>query len=185
MINQIIGEMKTTIEKTMDAYKKQLASIRTGRAHVSLLDAIKIDYYGTPTALAQVASLTAADSRTLVVKPWEKGLQKPIEKAINEANLGLSAAVDGDIVRIPVPALTEERRKEFCKQAKVRAEEAKLAARNARRDANETLKVATKDGEISEDEEKRGLKQVQDATDATVAQIDDLLAKKEAEIMTV
>lgn len=185
MINEIVGDMKGTIDKTMDAYKKQLASIRTGRAHVSLLDAVKIDYYGTPTALAQVASLTISDARTLVVKPWEKGLQKTIEKAIMEANLGLTAITDGDIVRVPVPSLTEERRREFCKQAKSRSEEAKLAARNARRDANELLKSATKDGDISEDEEKRGLKMVQDATDAAVASIDDLLAKKEAEIMTV
>jgi ribosome recycling factor len=177
--------MKSDVDKTVDALKKQLASIRTGRANVSLLDAVKIDYYGTPTALAQVSTLTVADARTLVVKPWERGLQKIIEKAINEANLGLTASTDGDIVRVPVPALTEERRKEFCKQAKTRAEEAKLAVRNARRDANEMLKASTKDGDISEDDEKRGLKSVQDATDNAIAHIDDLLTKKEQEIMTV
>lgn len=185
MINEIVGDMKATIDKTMDALKKQLAAIRTGRAHVSLLDSIKIDYYGTPTALAQVSTITIPDARSLAVKPWEKGLQKTIEKAIMEANLGLTAVTDGDIVRVPVPSLTEERRREFCKQAKTRAEEAKLATRNARRDANEMLKSATKDGEISEDEEKRGLKMVQDATDAAVAAIDDAVSKKEAEIMTV
>lgn len=185
MINEIVSDMKATIEKTIEVLKKQLAGIRTGRAHISLLDSIKIDYYGTPTALAQVATITTSDPRTLVVKPWEKGLQKVIEKAILEANLGLSAITDGDIVRVPVPSLTEERRKEFCKQAKSRAEEAKLATRNARRDANEMLKSAMKEGEISEDEEKRGLKMIQDVTDGAIAAIDDTVAKKEAEIMTV
>lgn len=185
MINDIINDMKSNIEKTIDVLKKQMASIRTGRAHVSLLDSIKIDYYGTPTALAQISSVTTSDSRTLVVKPYERGLQKTIEKAISEANLGLTAITDGDIVRIPVPSLTEERRREFCKQAKTKAEEAKLAVRNFRREANEMLKVATKDGDISEDDEKRGLKQVQDATDQAVVVIDDLVSKKESEIMTV
>jgi len=185
MINDISNDMKQNIEKTIDAFKKQLASIRTGRAHGSLLDSVRLDYYGTPTPIGQVANITTPDARTLVVKPWEKGLQKLIEKAIQEANLGLTASTDGDLVRVPVPALTEERRKEFCKQAKARAEEAKLAIRNARRDANDLLKASTKDGDISEDEEKRGLKMVQDATDSAVAQVDDLCAKKEQEIMTV
>lgn len=185
MINEISQDMKQSIEKTIDAFKKQLGSIRTGRAHPSLLDSVRLDYYGTPTPIAQVANITNLDSRTLVVKPWEKGLQKIIEKAILEANLGLVAITDGDIVRVPVPALTEERRKEFCKQAKARAEEAKLAARHARRDANELLKAGAKDGEISEDDEKRGLKMVQDATDAAVALVDELCSKKEQEIMTV
>jgi ribosome recycling factor len=120
-----------------------------------------------------------------VVKPWEKGLQKVIEKAILEANLGLGASTDSDVVRVPVPALTEERRKEFCKQARLKAEEAKLAIRNARRDANDLLKSSTKDGDISEDDEKRGLKLVQEATDSAVTHIDDLCSKKEHEIMTL
>lgn len=185
MINDIAGDLKSNIDKTVDALKKQLSSIRTGRAHVSLLDSIKIDYYGNLTPLSQVSTLTISDARTLMVKPWEKGLQKAIEKAILEANLGLTAITDGDVVRIPVPTLTEERRKEFCKQAKAKAEEAKLAVRNARREANEMLKDAAKEGEISEDDEKRGLKMVQDLTDASISHIDDLVGKKEAEIMTV
>lgn len=185
VINEITGEMKANIDKTTDAYKKQLASIRTGRANIGLLDSVKIDYYGTPTALAQVSTVTVSDSRSLMVKPWEKGLQKIIEKAILEANLGLTAVTDGDVVRVPVPALTEERRKEFCKQVRARAEEAKLAIRNARRDANEMLKAASKDGDISEDDEKRGLKLVQDATDSAIHHIDDLGGKKEEEIMKV
>lgn len=185
MIHEITGEMKSNVEKTTDVLRKQLASIRTGRAHVSLLDSVKLDYYGTPTPLAQVSTLTTSDSRTIVVKPWERGLQKNIEKAIIDANLGLNAMVDGDIVRVPVPALTEERRKEFCKQAKMKGEEAKLAVRNARRDANEMLKAATKDGDISEDDEKRGLKAVQDATDLAISHIDEIVSKKEDEIMVV
>lgn len=185
MINDINGDMKESIEKTIEVLKKQLATIRTGRAHTSLLESVKIDYYGTPTPLSQVANITTPDARSLMVKPWEKGLQKAIEKAVLEANLGLTASVDGDLVRIPVPPLTEERRKEFCKQAKAKTEEAKLAIRNARRDANDLLKAAVKDGDISEDDEKRGLKMVQDSTDAAVAAVDELCTKKEAEIMTV
>lgn len=185
MINDIASDMKHNIEKTIDAFKKQLAAIRTGRAHTSLLETIKVDYYGTPTPLSQVANITTPDARTLTVKPWEKGLQKAIEKAILEANLGLTAVTDGDLVRVPVPPLTEERRKEFCKQARSRGEEAKLAIRNSRRDANDMLKAAVKDGDITEDDEKRGLKMVQDATDAAVASIDEFCTKKEAEIMTV
>jgi ribosome recycling factor len=185
MINDIASDMKHNIEKTIDAFKKQLAAIRTGRAHTSLLESVRIDYYGTMTPISQVANITTPDARTLTVKPWEKGIQKLIEKAILEANLGLTAITDGDAVRVPVPALTEERRREFCKQAKTRAEEAKLAIRNSRRDANDMLKSSLKDGDITEDEEKRGLKMVQDATDAAVASVDDFCSKKEAEIMTV
>lgn len=185
MINEISNDMKANVEKTIEAFKKQLASIRTGRAHPSLLESLKVDYYGTPTPISQIANITILDARTLVVKPWEKGLQKGIEKTIMEANIGLLATTDGDIVRVPVPPLTEERRKEFCKQAKGKAEEAKLAIRHARRDANELLKTGTKEGVISEDDEKRALKTVQDSTDAAVALVDDFLQKKEQEIMTV
>ena len=185
MINDVTADMKANIDKTVDALKKQLASIRTGRAHAGLIDGVKLDYYGTPTPISQVATITVADARTIAIKPWEKGVQKVIEKAIMEANLGLTAIADGDVVRIPVPPLTEERRKEFCKQAKNKAEEAKLAVRNSRRDANELIKGSTKSGDISEDEEKRGLKMVQDMTDGAVTLIDSLASKKEEEIMTV
>lgn len=185
MHNDIVKDMKANVDKTIDALKKQLASIRTGRAHTSLLDNVRVDYYGSLTPLSQLATITIPDARTLVVKPYERGQQKSIEKAILEANLGLTAVVDGDIVRVPVPALTEERRKEFCKQAKTKAEEAKLAVRNARRDANDLLKMATKESNITEDDEKRGLKMTQDATDEIIKIIDELLLKKEAEIMTV
>lgn len=185
MIEEIFQSMKQSVEKTLDAFKKQLMAIRTGRAHASLLDSVRVDYYGASSPVSQIAAITVSDPRTIVVKPFEKGQQKAIEKAILEANLGLTAVTDGDIVRVPVPALTEERRKEFVKQAKSKAEEAKLAIRHARRDANELLREAVKDGDISEDDEKRGLKQVQEATDAAVHSVDDLTHKKEDEIMKV
>lgn len=185
MIDQISTQMKLHIDKTIDAFKKQLASIRTGRANTGLIEGVRVDYYGNPSPISQIANINIPDAKTLVVKPWEKNMLKAIEKAINEANLGLMAMIDGDLVRIPVPALTEERRKEFVKQARLKAEEAKLAIRNSRRDSNELLKTATKDGDISEDDEKRGLKHIQDATDSSIVHIDDLLKKKEEEIMTV
>ena len=185
MTSLITQEMKNNIEKTIDVFKKQLTSIRTGRAHGSLLDPVKVDYYNVPTPLAQVAAITISDARTILVKPWEKNMQKPIEKAIQEANLGLLAVTDSDVIRVSVPMLTEERRKEFCKQCKSKAEEAKLAVRNYRRDANELLKNATKKGEVSEDEEKRALKITQEYTDLAVSQIDELCLNKEQEIMKI
>jgi ribosome recycling factor len=185
MLNDIQSDAKGNMDKAIEALKKHLGVIRTGRASAGMLDGVRIDYYGTPTPLQQVASVSIADARLIVVKPWEKNLLKDIEKAIVEANLGLQPANDGELIRLPIPALSEERRKEYVKQAKNRCEDAKVAVRNARRDANEMLKDATKDGEISEDDEKRGLKVIQDLTDEHVKKIDDLLAKKEAEIMEV
>jgi ribosome recycling factor len=185
MFNEICSDAKEQMHKTIEVLKKQLATIRTGRASTSLLDGVKVDYYGTPSAINQIANVATPDSRTLSVKPWDKNMLKPIEKAIQEANLGLNPVVDGDMVRIPVPQLTEERRKEFVKQAKQRCEDAKISARNARRDANELLKEATKEGGITEDEEKRALKVVQDLTDGTIAELEKIVEHKEAEIMTV
>ena len=120
MIHEIVGDLKNSIDKAIDALKKHLATIRTGRAHVSLLDSVRVDYYGTPTPLSSIATLTSSDARTLMVKPWEKGLQKAIEKAILEANLGLTAITDNDVVRVPVPTLTEERRKEIAEAGKIK-----------------------------------------------------------------
>lgn len=185
MLDDIQREAKNNMDKAIDALKKQLASIRTGRASTALLDGVRVDYYGSKTPLNQVASITVADPRLLVIKPWERNMLKEIEKAIVEANLGLSPSNDGEVVRVPIPALSEERRRDYVKQAKTRGEEAKVAIRNARRDANEMLREAMKDGEISEDDEKRGLKAVQDLTDAYVKKVDELLAHKEAEIMEV
>jgi ribosome recycling factor len=185
MLDEIISSTKSDMEKALDALKKALATIRTGRAHVSLLDSVRVDYYGSISPIGQVANITIPDSRLLVVKPWDKSMTKAIEKAINEANLGLNASTDSDMVRVPVPPLTEERRREFVKQARQRSEDAKIAVRNARRDANEMMKDATKDGSMSEDDEKQGLKQVQDLTDMFTRDIDKLVEHKEAEIMTV
>lgn len=185
MLEDICTESKEQMQKAIEALKKQLATIRTGRAHASLLEGVRVDYYGVPSPISQIASISCPDARCLVVKPWEKAMLKPIEKAIQEANLGLVPMVDTDIVRVPVPALTEERRKEFVKQARQRGEDAKVAVRNARRDANELFKDAVKEKSLSEDEEKRGLKITQDFTDQSISEIDKLLANKEAEIMVV
>lgn len=185
MLDSICSDAKDQMQKAIEALKKQLASIRTGRASVSLLDGVRVDFYGTPSPISQVASVGCPDSRSLVVKPWDKAMLKPIEKAIQEANLGLVPSIDSDIIRVPVPALTEERRKEFVKQAKHRGEDAKIAVRNARRDANELFKHALKDSGMSEDDEKKGLKTTQELTDHAIAEIDKLLTHKEAEIMVV
>lgn len=185
MLEEIVSGSKTDMEKAVEALKKALATIRTGRAHVSLLDSVRVDYYGALSPLSQIANITIPDPKMLVVKPWDKNMTKAIEKAIQEANLGLNAMTDGDIIRVPVPSLTEERRKEFVRQAKQRTEDAKVAIRSARRDANEMMKDATKDGSISEDDEKRGLKQVQDLTDHYISDVDKMFEHKEAEIMTV
>jgi len=185
MLNQIINDAKSDMDRSIDGLKKNLATIRTGRAHISLLDSVRVDYYGTPTPLSQVANLSVPDARMIMIKPWEKPMLKAIEKAIMDANLGVTPSNDGDVIRVGVPSLTEERRREFVKQARARGEDAKVAVRNARRDANELLKEAKTEGEISEDDEKRGLKSVQDATDQSISDIDKLLAHKESEIMTV
>ena len=185
MLEEIISGAKIDMDKAIDALKKALATIRTGRAQTSLLDSVRVDYYGALSPLSQISNITIPDSNMLVVKPWDKNMLKPIEKAIQEANLGLNASTDGDMIRVPVPSLTGERRKEFVRQAKQRSEDAKVAVRNARRDANEMLKDATKDGTIAEDDEKQGLKQVQETTDLFIREIDKMLEHKEAEIMTV
>ncbi|MBH1989172.1 MAG: ribosome recycling factor [Myxococcaceae bacterium] len=185
MLDDICLEAKDQMDKTIEVLKRQLATIRTGRANVSLLEGVRIDYYGSLSPIAQVASISASDSRTLVVRPWDKGMLKPIEKAIQEANLGLVPVTDSEQVRVPIPTLTEERRKEFVKQARQRAEDAKIGVRNARRDANDLFKDAVKRGDLSEDDEKKGLKTTQEITDQSIAEIDKILSHKEAEIMVV
>lgn len=185
MMDDICHDATAQMEKAVEAFKRTLTTVRAGRAHTSLLDGVKVDYYGSPTPLSQVATVSAPDARLLTVKPWEKNLLGDIERAIMEANIGLNPMNDGDLVRVPIPPLSEERRREMVKQAKGKAEDAKLAVRNARRDANDMLKSATKDGDISEDDEKRGLKNVQESTDSHVKLIDSILGKKEAEIMEV
>jgi ribosome recycling factor len=173
------------MQRSIDSFKSDLAKIRTGRAHTGLLDHIQVDYYGSPVPISQVANLTLVDARTIGVQAWEKKMVPVIEKAIRESDLGLNPATHGDLIRVPMPALTEERRKELTKVVKNEGETAKVAVRNLRRDANEQLKKLVKDKEISEDDERRGSDDVQKLTDRFVAEIDKLVQTKEAEIMTV
>ncbi len=177
------AEQKMT--KSMDALKSALSKIRTGRAHTGLLENLQVDYYGNPTPLSQVANLTLIDARTIGVSPWEKNMFAVVEKAIRESDLGLNPANSGDIIRVPMPALTEERRRELTKVVRTDGEEGKVAVRNVRRDANEQLKKLVKDKLISEDEERRTQEDVQKLTDKFVAEIDKLITQKEGEIMTV
>ncbi|HEY1998448.1 ribosome recycling factor [Paraburkholderia sp.] len=173
------------MQRSIDAFKNDLSKIRTGRAHTGLLDHIQVDYYGSPVPISQVANLTLIDARTIGVQPWEKKMVQVVEKAIRESDLGLNPATQGDVIRVPMPALTEERRRELTKVARSEAETAKIAVRNLRRDANEQLKKLVKDKEISEDDERRAGDDVQKLTDRFVAEIDKLVTTKEAEIMTV
>jgi ribosome recycling factor len=183
--DDILKDQHARIQKTLDHFRQELMGVRTGRASLHLLDSVKVDYYGTPTPLHQVATLAVVDARLITVKPWEKNLIPPIEKAIRDANLGLNPMSDKDLVRVPVPALTEERRKEIVKQVKHKGEEQKLAVRNERRDAKELLEAAEKDGDVSEDEAKKALEKVQKETDDGVRRVDEMVAAKEKEVMTV
>lgn len=171
--------------KSIDTLKADLAKVRTGRAHTGILDHVTVDYYGTETALSQVANLTLIDARTIGVQPWEKKMLNAIEKAIRDADLGLNPSSQGDLIRVPTPALTEERRKEMVKLTKSEGEDAKIAVRNIRRDANEALKKMVKDKTASEDDERRSSEEIQKLTDKAVADIDKLLVEKEKDIMTV
>ncbi len=183
------ADIKKSVEQKMqrsiEAFKNDLAKIRTGRAHTGLLDHVQVDYYGSMVPISQVANLTLVDARTIGVQPWEKTMVAKVEKAIREADLGLNPATSGDLIRVPMPPLTEERRRELTKVVKSEGETAKVAVRNLRRDANEQLKKLVKDKEISEDDERRASDDVQKLTDKHVAEIDKLVQAKDAEIMTV
>ncbi len=184
MVNDILQSLQADMEKVLDAFRKELAKVRTGRASLSMLDGIKVDYYGTPTPLNQVANLQVADARLITIKPWEKSMLSPIEKAIIAANIGITPANDGEILRLPVPPLTEERRREIVKGIKGESEEYKVRVRNLRRENNDLLKSLKKDGEISEDDQNRGLTKVQELTDLYIKKIDEALAEKEKEILS-
>ena len=171
--------------KSIETLKADLAKVRTGRAHTGILDHVMVEYYGTPTALPMVANLTLVDARTIGVQPFEKKMASTIEKAIRDADLGLNPSAQGDMIRVPTPPLTEERRKEMVKRTKSEGEDAKIAVRNIRRDANEALKKMVKDKTASEDDERRASDEIQKLTDKAVADIDKLLAEKEKEILTV
>jgi ribosome recycling factor len=185
MVNDIIKSLQGDLDKGIDAFKRDLTKVRTGRANLGILDGVRVDYYGTPTPLNQVASLNVADARLITVKPWERTLIPEIEKAIRAAQLGLNPQSDGELVRLPMPALTQERRQELVKMVKKMAEEARVALRGARRDANEMMKDALKESAITEDDERKGLKTVQDTMDKAIAKVDEIVAKKEAEILEV
>ncbi len=184
-----IADVKKTTEqkmqKSIETLKADLAKVRTGRARTGILDHVVVDYYGTPTQITQVANVTLLDARTISVQPWEKKMIAVIEKAIRESDLGLNPATQGDVIRVPTPPLTEERRKEMVKLVKGEGEDAKVAVRNIRRDANEGLKKLLKDKAVSEDEERRAQDEVQKLTDKFVAEIDKLMVEKEKEILTV
>jgi len=184
-----IADIQKTAEQKMgrsvEAFKTELQKIRTGRAHPGILDQVHVDYYGSMVPISQVANVTLLDARTISVQPWEKGMGSKIEKAIRESDLGLNPAAQGDLLRVPMPPLTEERRRELTKVVRHAAEDAKVAVRNCRRDANDHAKKLLKDKQIPEDDERRSLEEVQRLTDRTIAEIDRLTSAKEAEIMAV
>ena len=184
-----IADIKKNAEAKMDqsivAFKNNLGKIRTGRANPALLDVVHVDYYGSMVPLSQVANVSLLDSRTISVQPWEKGMGAKIEKAIRESDLGLNPAAMGDLIRVPMPPMSEERRKEMTKLVRNEGENAKIAVRNLRRDANEAVKKLVKDKQASEDEQKRSEADIQKLTDKHVATIDQLVAAKEQEVMAV
>jgi ribosome recycling factor len=185
MINDVKKAAEQKMGKSVDALKADLGKVRTGRAHTGLLDHIHVDYYGSMMPLAQVANVTLADARTIGVQPWEKKMIPVVEKAIRDSDLGLNPATSGDLIRIPMPALTEERRRELTKVVHKEAEAARIAVRNIRRDANEHLKKLLKDKQCSEDDERHAQADVQKLTDRFIADIDKILHAKEADLMAV
>lgn len=185
MINEIHEDAKNRMAKSVENLESNFAKIRTGRAHPSILDAVFVEYYGSDVPIGQVANVNVEDARTLSVQPWEQTMIAPIEKAIMQSELGINPVTNGNVMRIPMPPLTEERRKEFIKLAKSEAETARVAVRNVRRDANSDLKDLNKDKEITDDELRRAEDMVQKSTDSFVTKIDELLAEKESSLMEI
>jgi ribosome recycling factor len=184
-MNKVIKDTETRMQKSVEAYKHDIAKVRTGRAHPSLLEQVRVDYYGNATPLSQVANITVSDARTLTITPWEKKMIQAIEKAIMTSGLGLNPATSSDVIRVPLPALTEERRKELTKIVRNNGEDARVGIRGARRDGNTALKEQLKTKEIAEDEERKLTDQIQKLTDKYIAEIDHLLATKETELMAI
>lgn len=184
-LNKQYHDSEEKMKKTMETIRHELAKIRSGRATTTLLDGVKVDYYGTMTPLNQVGNVSAPEARMLTVQPWDKSMIGPIEKAIQMADLGLNPANDGTMIRIPIPALNEERRKELVKLGKKYAEDGRVAIRNVRREANEHIKRAEKDHQVSEDDSKNAQDKIQKMTDGYIKKIDDMLSQKEKEIMEV
>ena len=185
MIEMIKSEAKERMQKTIEAYKNELSRLRTGTAHASVLDGINVSYSGTPTPINQVANVNAPEARLLVIQPWDKTALKEIEKAILASDLGFNPSNDGEVIRINIPQLTEERRKELVKLVSKTGEQSKVALRNARRDTNDKIKKIEKDGELGEDDAKKALDEVQHIIDKYTKEIDSVVAKKEAEIMEI
>lgn len=185
MVNNIIKAAEAAMQKSIETLKNELSKMRSGRAHPSLLENLMVLHYGNAVPLKQVASITVSDARTLLVSPWEKNLVPEIEKAIREANLGLNPATAGQSIRVPLPALTEERRKDMVKLIKAEAENSRVSIRNLRRDANTKTKALLKDKKINEDEEQRSEKDIQKLTDKYIAEVDRLLAIKEKDLLEV
>lgn len=185
MLDDVLKDLSASLGKAHDALKRELAKLRTGRANASMLDSVRVDYYGTPTPLAQMANVSVPEPRLIVVKPWDRSQVKAVEKAIRDAELGLNPQPDGEMIRIPIPALNEERRKELVKVSKKYGEEAKVACRKARHDALDFLTQADKDGEMQADEVDRGKKKVEEVVAEGVKQVDVILAHKEKDIMEI
>ncbi|AEI13717.1 Ribosome-recycling factor [Flexistipes sinusarabici DSM 4947] len=185
MYNDVIKDLKKQMKKTLEHYRDELRSVRTGRASVTMFDNVKVNYYGTPTPVSQVATLQAPDARLVTIQPWDPNMIAEIEKAIQSSNMGFNPSNDGTIIRVPIPQLTEERRKEIMKMVKKMSEEAKIAIRNERRSGNEDIKKLEKEKEISEDDAKKALEQIQNLTDEYIDKIDELTSKKEDEVMQI
>jgi ribosome recycling factor len=185
MDDDVLNDLQARINKTLEDLKADLARVRTGRANLGILDGIKVDYYGAPTPLQGVASLHVADPRLITIKPWDKSMIVKIEKALQTSDIGLTPNNDGEMIRLPIPALTQERRKELVKVIKTRGEEHKVAIRNERRDAKEMLEEMVKEGELPEDDGKKAIAKMQAEVDAGIAKVDEIVAKKEKDIMEV
>ena len=185
MINDITKDTEEGMQKAVDSFKRDLQKIRTGRANTAMLDGIKVDYYGTPTPVNQVATVQVVDARLITVKPWEKSMLPVIDKAIRASDLGINPVADAELVRLPIPPLTQDRRRDLAKTVGKQTEEARVAVRAARRDAMDMIKDAEKAKEITEDERKNGEKKVQDLTDKYIASVDDIAKTKEKEIMEI
>lgn len=185
MAEELYSTVNSKMDKAVQSFRKELDRLRTGRASPALLDGIRAEYYGTPTPLQQIASITIPESRLIVIQPWDKTMLEPIEKAIQKANLGISPANDGNVIRISIPPLTEERRKEMVKVVKKMGEECKIALRNIRREANEALKRQEKEKAISEDDYHRSIEEVQKLTDEHIKRVDAIVEEKQKEILTI
>ncbi|WP_437721710.1 ribosome recycling factor [Sorangium sp. So ce861] len=185
MLEDIIKELREGIDKAIEALRRDLAKVRTGRANAAMLDGIRVDYYGVPTPISQMATVSVPEPRLITIKPWEKNQVKAIEKAIRESDLGLNPQVDADLIRLPIPPLTEERRREMVKLTKKNGEDCKVAIRKHRRDANEMIDTLEKDGEVSGDEADRSKKKVEDVVAEGTRQVDTVIATKEKDILDV